>query len=456
MLNFLSRLAGRRPAEAKASHVNAAVALTGAGRAVWTSRDYAAFSREGFQKNAVAHRAVRLVAEAAASIPLTLIEGGRIVDAHPLLALLARPNSREGGLRFLETLYGHLMVSGNAYVEAVAVEGFPRELYALRPDRMRVVPGRDGWPAAYDYSVGAETVRFVLGGEGVPPILHLAFFHPTDDHYGLSPMEAAAVALDIHNAAGAWNKALLDNAARPSGALVFAGPPGVTLSDPQFERLKGELEANYQGAANAGRPILLDGGLTWHPLSLSPKDMDFIEAKNGAAREIALAFGVPPLLLGLPGDNTHANYAEANRAFYRQTVVPLVKRTAEALANWLAPSLRGSAPRARSRRHRGAGGRARVPVAARLGGRVPERGREARGGGLRPAVGCAEALRPDAAARRLRPLNQRGRRRRPASPRAGRSAAGLPRPARRVRARRASDRGACRQESGVSVGSGPG
>jgi len=202
---------------------------------------------------------------------------------------------------------------------------------------MRVVPGRNGWPAAYDYSVGAETVRFVQEGEP-PPILHLAFFHPTDDHYGLSPMEAAAVALDIHNAAGAWNKALLDNAARPSGALVFSGPPGVTLSDPQFERLKGELEANYQGAANAGRPILLDGGLSWQPLSLSPKDMDFIEAKNAAARDIALAFGVPPLLLGLPGDNTHANYAEANRAFYRQTVVPLVRRTSEALAQWLAPA----------------------------------------------------------------------------------------------------------------------
>ena len=336
MLNLFSRF---RPAEAKASRVaTAAVAVYGVSRPVWTTRDYAAFSREGFQKNAVAHRAVRLVAEAAASVPLTLIEQGRLHDEHGLLALLSRPNPREGGLKFLETLYGHLMVSGNAYVEAVAVEGFPRELYVLRPDRMRVVPGHDGWPAAYDYGVGAETVRFVQADEGVTPILHLAFFHPTDDHYGLSPMEAAAVALDIHNAASAWNKALLDNAARPSGALVFAGPAGATLSDPQFERLKAELETNYQGAANAGRPILLDGGLTWHPLSLSPKDMDFIEAKNAAARDIAVAFGVPPLLLGLPGDNTHANYAEANRAFYRQTVVPLVKRTSEALAQWLAPA----------------------------------------------------------------------------------------------------------------------
>ncbi|KLK92721.1 portal protein [Microvirga vignae] len=323
------------PPEAKASRAHSAVAFYFDGRAVWTPRDYTALAREGFQKNAIVHRAVRLVAEAAASLPLTLKQEGRDLAAHPLLTLFARPNAREGGQRFLESVYGHLMVSGNAYVEAVGVDGVPAELYALRPDRMRVVPGSDGWPAAYEYTVGTETVRFSMGqGEAIPPILHLTLFHPADDHYGLSPMEAAATALDIHNAAGAWNKALLDNAARPSGALVVGG---ATLTDAQFERLKNELEANYQGASNAGRPLLLEGGLDWKPLSLSPKDMDFVEAKAAAAREIALAFGVPPLLLGLPGDNTHANYAEANRAFYRQTVIPLVKRTMEAFAQWLSP-----------------------------------------------------------------------------------------------------------------------
>ncbi len=335
MLNRLTRwLQG--PPDAKASRAQAAVAFYVGGRAVWTPRDYGALAREGFQKNAVVHRAVRLVAEAAASLPLVLKAEGRELQAHPLLSLLTRPNPREGGQRFLEGLYGHLMVSGNAYVEAAAVEGSPRELHALRPDRMRVVPGPDGWPAAYEYAVGAQTIRFAVStGEAMPPILHLTLFHPADDHYGLSPMEAAATALDIHNAAGAWNKALLDNAARPSGALVVGG---AALTEAQFDRLKGELEANYQGAGNAGRPLLLEGGLDWKPLSLSPKDMDFVEAKAAAAREIALAFGVPPLLLGLPGDSTHANYAEANRAFYRQTVIPLARRTAEALAHWLAPA----------------------------------------------------------------------------------------------------------------------
>src|SRR5215218_5626722 len=148
MLHLLSRF--RRPAETKASRAGAAVALYVAGRPVWTPRDYAALAREGFQKNAVVHRAVRLVSEAAASLPLSLVEAGTERGDHPLLALLARPNPREGGQRFLESVYGHLLVAGNAYLEAVAVEGVARELYALRPDRMRVVPGPGGWRAAYE------------------------------------------------------------------------------------------------------------------------------------------------------------------------------------------------------------------------------------------------------------------------------------------------------------------
>ena len=155
----------------------------------------------------------------------------------------------------------------------------------------------------------------------------------------MSPFEAAAKGIDIHNAAGAWNKALLDNAARPSGALVYDSKNGdANLTQEQFERLKTELENTFQGSTNAGRPMVLEGGLDWKPLSHSPKDMEHIEAKHVAAREIALAFGVPPMLLGIPGDNTFANYAEANKTFWRQTVLPLVDKTAQSLSNWLKPA----------------------------------------------------------------------------------------------------------------------
>ncbi|MPZ55032.1 MAG: phage portal protein [Rhizobiales bacterium] len=331
-----------RAPEAKASRTARLLALETGGRARWTPRDYAALAREGYARNAVVHRAVKLVAESAASGSFLLYEGAAERDRHPLLDLLARPNPRQEQSAFLEALCTHLMLAGNAYVEAVALDGQSgrdvRELYALRPDRMHVVPGPDGWAEAYEYTAAGRTVRFDQVAAPVPPILHLTCFHPLDDHYGLSALEAAAIAVDTHNAAATWNKALLDNAARPSGALVYTGPDNALLSDAQFERLKRELSETYQGAVNAGRPLLLEGGLDWKAMSLSPKDMDFMEAKNAAAREIALAFGVPPMLLGIPGDNTYSNYQEANRVFWRGTVLPLANRIAGALAQWLAPA----------------------------------------------------------------------------------------------------------------------
>jgi len=324
------------PAATKASATGALVALSTLGRPVWTPRDYDRLAREGYEQNAVAFRCVRMIAEAAASVPWVLRDGERSLNEHPLLSLLARPHPAERGADLLEAWYGHLQVAGTAYLEAVSVGDDVRELYVLRPDRMKVVPGVRGWPEGYEYEVNGRTVLF--RDEPHKPILHMKAFHPTDDHYGLSPLEAAAKAVDIHNAAGAWNKALLDNAARPSGALVYKGANGdATLSNDQFERLKRELEENYAGSANAGRPLLLEGGLDWQQMGLGPRDLDFNEAKNSAAREIALAFGVPPMLLGIPGDNTFSNYKEANLVFWRQTIVPLVRKSASALTHWLGP-----------------------------------------------------------------------------------------------------------------------
>jgi HK97 family phage portal protein len=229
-----------------------------------------------------------------------------------------------------------LLLSGNAYLEAVPGAGrVPGELHALRSDRMSLVPGPDGWPVAYDYTVGARRHRFDMTGE-VQPICHIKAFHPQDDHYGFSPLQAAATAIDVHNSASRWSKALLDNAARPSGAIVYKGAEGAgTLSSDQYDRLVSEMEQHHQGARNAGRPMLLEGGLDWKPMGFSPSDMEFHQTKEAAAREIAIAFGVPPMLMGIPGDATYANYQEANRAFFRLTVLPMVQKVAASVGHWL-------------------------------------------------------------------------------------------------------------------------
>ena len=315
------------------------VALEGLSAPSWTTRDFAAYAREGMMRNPVVYRCVRMISEAAASVPIEVKDrSANVIAGHPVADLMASPSSRgRSGAAFLEACFGTLLVSGNLYLEAAGVGGEIGELHHLRPDRVRVLADADGWPQGFEYAVGHD--RRVIAGEvvpGVERVLHLRLFHPIDDHYGLSPIEAAATAVDIHNAASRWNKALLDNAARPSGALVYT--TGGHMTADQFGRLKNELEENFQGARNAGRPLLLEGGLDWKAMSLSPRDMDFIEAKHAAARDIALALGVPPMLLGIPGDNTYANLQEANRMFWRQAVLPLVYRTTTALARWLSPA----------------------------------------------------------------------------------------------------------------------
>ncbi len=310
--------------------------LASAGSAHWSSRSYAGLAREGYMRNPVAHRAMRMIAEAAASVPWLAYEGDAELTDHPALALMKTPNGRQSGTEFFEALYGHLLLAGNAFVEPLVIGDRLREMHLLRPDRCRVVEGRDGWPAAYEYRVGSTLRRFAADGEMT--LLHMRLFHPLDDHMGFAPLEAAGTALDISNAAASWNKALLDNSARPSGALVYQPKEGGNLTAAQYERLKAELAEGYSGPARAGRPMVLEGGLDWKAMGLSPREMDFAEAKNGAARDIALAFGVPPMLLGIPGDNTYANYAEANRAFWRLTILPLISRTAQTLSAWLEPA----------------------------------------------------------------------------------------------------------------------
>jgi HK97 family phage portal protein len=305
------------------------VALSQLPGAAWGRTDAAALMRDGFAGNAVVYRCVRMIAEAAASIPLECGDEGAA-------RLLAEPSPEEAGRSLLERLYADLQITGNACAEAITLDGddTPRGLFTLRADNVRVMQDARGLVAGY--AVKAARGERVIGREadGWSPVLHLKLYHPNDPHYGLSPLAAARKALDLHNGAAGWAKALIDNAARPSGALVY-GKDGARLTDEQFDRLKGELSDQHAGAANAGRPLLLEGGLEWKPMSLTPAEMDFRETRHAAAREIALAFGVPPMLLGIPGDNTYANYREANAAFWRMTVLPLVLKTAEALSVWL-------------------------------------------------------------------------------------------------------------------------
>jgi HK97 family phage portal protein len=188
-------------------------------------------------------------------------------------------------------------------------------------------------PEFYCYKVGGKKVIYGRSPSGGFDLRHMKAFNPVNDWYGQSPVESGAYAVDQHNEAMKYMQALLQNSARPSGALVASGD--TVLGDDAFQRLKAEVQDQYSGSHNAGRPMILEGGLTWHEMGLSPTDMGIQEAKNSAARDIALAFGVPPQMLGIPGDNTYSNYKEARLAFWEDTVIPLVDLIAQDWSAWL-------------------------------------------------------------------------------------------------------------------------
>jgi HK97 family phage portal protein len=370
-MKFFGRKAAQVPARPFLSRAwqgggGAGIGLgVGQGIGQWPSA-YEAQVRAGMAGNPVAQRAVRMVAEACGGAALKAVDvpdgrdrrgghegvpregagseaagntDGTAADRARMLALVG---ARSGGQGLVETLAVHLLLHGNGYVQILPDgEGRPAELFALRPERVSVEADARGWPMAYAYRVGEHVTRLPSeDAAGRTAIIHIRTANPLDDHYGLGCAGVAAGAVAIHNAATVWNKALLDNAARPSGALVYdPGGDGAALSPDQYARLKEEMAAAFQGADNAGRPMLLEGGLKWQALSLTPADMDFVGLKAAAAREIALAFGVPPMLMGLPGDNSYANYREANRALWRQSVLPLAERIlggiAQGLSDWL-------------------------------------------------------------------------------------------------------------------------
>ena len=247
------------------------------------ARSYHEQFEEVYRRNPVGQRSVRLVAGMLGSLTVDAIQGdvraAELVEADGLL----------------ESIAANLLLHGNAYVQLIADDqDSPEELCLLRPERVSVVCDERGWPVAYLYRAGGQVRRY----ERLDPlrrlrVAHIKALHPRDDHYGMGCIEAAIAAASVHNRASRWNKALLDNAARPSGALTYEPKDDSVLSADQFQRLKQELSTEFSGSSNAGRPLLLEGGLKWQALSLTPADMDFVALKEGAARDIALAFGVP-------------------------------------------------------------------------------------------------------------------------------------------------------------------
>lgn len=332
--------------EKKQSAIGSVLSLMNVGQPVWSTRDYKSFADEGYVRNVITNRCVSLISKGVASLEWEVFRGDKKQDQHDILKLLARPNPYQAQCDFFEAVISFKLLSGNSYIEAAYPSANPapsikppRHLYVHRPDRMKIIKGTKGQPSAYEYELDGAKVRWPVSTINISNILHIKSFNPIDDWYGLSNIESGAYAIDQHNSASSWNQALLQNSARPSGALVVKAKENEQgkLSDEQFTRLQDQIEEQRQGSQNAGKPLLLEGGLEWQEMGVTPKDMDWLQGKHSAARDVALAFGVPSQLLGIPGDSTYNNMQEARLSLWEQTILPIADELTSHLNAWLVP-----------------------------------------------------------------------------------------------------------------------
>lgn len=331
---------------AKASEARMITSMQRTGQPITSTANFESFAHKGYSNNAIVYTAISKITQAAKAVDWVLYQkntrGQKTeLESHPLLDLWHKPNPLQSQSSFIESVIGFKKIAGNSYIEANRPNPNrpPLELWPVRPDKMQIIPSKLGYPMAFRFYYGGQEKVWPVDQINLQSdILHLKDFAPIDDWYGLSPIQAALLNLDQYNHANRWNLALLQNEARPSGVLQMAvtkDNPRGSLTDTQYQQLKSHLDER-SGAWNAGRPMILQGGLEWKQMSLSPKDMDFLQSKNTSANDILMVYGVPGELVGL-GKTTFTNYAEARLAFYEETVLPTLDDFRDGINNWLTP-----------------------------------------------------------------------------------------------------------------------
>lgn len=340
----------------KLQHKESAVSrilISGSRQEQFSQKDYDKMAAETYVVNSICYRCIVEVGRSVASVPWglykLLADGEKDeITSHPIINLLKRPNPDESFPYLISCLMGYWLIGGNAYLERVTpmsgpnVE-IPRELYVHSPSRITIMVSPDtGRKTGYKYTAkdsGNSHIFPVNPVTGHSNILHFKDFHPLDYWYGLAPTDPASREIDTNNASMLWNRNVLMNSGRPGYIMTVED----SLSDPQFDRYKKQLQQEYSGPENAGKALILEGtNVKIQPYGWSPQEMDFIKSNRELVRRIAYAYGVPPVLIGLPGDSTYNNQKEARLAFWEGTVIHYLSTIRGELNNWLFTGARQS------------------------------------------------------------------------------------------------------------------
>ncbi len=290
-----------------------------------------------YKNNAIVHRCVSLIATSASHIPWYVYknhgEHKKLLPNHPAVNILKKPHSEVSGADFFTENISSLLLYGNSYILCSNNNSY-LELRNLHPAIIEHI-NANGNLVGYKYKYENKEQIFPIDPVNrIGRILHIKNYNPLNSQKGLSALSSATKAINLYTKILNWNKSLLKNATRPSGALIFQDGNGY-LTDDQFERLQQQFYTNFSGASNSGKPLILEGGLKWQETNNAERFEKFIELKDSTARDIAIAFNIPPQLLGLNGDNTYSNMQEARLALWEENIIPLLDKYSDALSNYL-------------------------------------------------------------------------------------------------------------------------
>ncbi|HEX2908473.1 MAG TPA: phage portal protein [Phototrophicaceae bacterium] len=289
-----------------------------------------------YQQSPWVYVAVNRIAEAAALVPLRVfrLDGERKIEIerHPLAVLLDAPNPYLSHFELIEQTVGALELTGNAFwFLAGDSAGVPVEIWPLRPDRVSLVPDPAQYVKGYIYEIDGQRIPL-----DAAEVVHFKRWHPANDYYGLSALEAARLAITSDRAMAEWNHNTFgrDNGV-PAGIVTIKDH----VSDADYERIKREWRQSY-GGPQRRTAFLRGGNIEWQNIGLSHNELDFLRGREAHREEILNIFGIP---MGLMADNaTEANAKVAERMFIERTLWPKLTRLAQKITQDLLPFWPGS------------------------------------------------------------------------------------------------------------------
>ena len=289
--------------------------------------DYYSYAKQGYEKDQLVYACIRELS-LAASEPRYLIENRNKnnepyeVTAGPLVDLLNKPNANQDFYSFLDQMVIHLHVTGNAYVyKERSQSGKVMALYMLRPDRVTIKSGIKEGIEQYDYSIEGYTYHIQK-----EDIAHMKLVNPTNDIYGLSPLQVIAPVINLDLSIIQYAKAFFLNAGVPSGMLKIKRRIN---TQEEANNIRRTWRSQFSSPGNFHNLAIMDEDATYEPLAAPLTDLALGDLRDTVETRICMAFGVPSILVGAViglDRATYANYKEARKTFYSEKMIPLVNK----------------------------------------------------------------------------------------------------------------------------------